>query len=71
MPGPSTLEAHFKATRLARTRLVSPATLLDIAQTRRGRAPAKFGIKVDDDILMKAQVLGIDLLRTKLAYVLT
>ena len=68
VPSHSTLETHWEATNTD-GRLIPLAVSFDVIKTTGLTAPAKFGIQVDYDVLMKAQILGVDVLRAKLPYV--
>ena len=69
MPRLAAFEAHLEAT-CADGRLPSLLAFLDVADAVWERAPAKRWVQVDNYILMKAQVLGKDVLAAELADIL-
>jgi len=70
VPGQSALEAHRKAANTDSS-LLALAILFYVIEASGLGAPAKLGIQVDNDVLMIAQVLGVDVLRAKLLDVLS
>ena len=66
VPSQPTFETHLKATGTRRG-FVALALLLNVRETARLWAPFELGIEVNDDVLVELKILGVDLLRSKLA----
>ena len=62
VPSHSAFETHFEVAGDAYGGLLSFLALLNITHAARLRTPAQFWICIDDNILMEAQVFGVNLL---------
>ena len=70
VPCLSTLEAHLEST-LTYAWLVSTLALLNIVKAAWLGAPSEFRVQINNDVLMKAQVLRVNILRSELSNILT